>query len=545
MMKKYVLSVIVIAFILVSFSIAAADEENHSIAVVDITQMDIGELQDAVDDGKLTYKQIMTLYLERIEEYSQMYNCIISVSETAIEEAEACDEIYEKQGRSSDIFGLPIIVKDNIDVEGMVTTNGSLAMSGNVAEQDAEIVAALKEAGGIIVAKANMDKYAEHSQYSISDFGRVNNAFDLSKSSYGSSGGSAVAAAASLAPICVGTDTNASIRVPASANGVVGIRPTKGLLSTEGITVCISERDTAGPLAKSVTDAAIILTAMGNFQADYTQYLSDESLEDMRVGVITSLSYGSDEIEGYFEDALDIIEGEGAEIVMMNFSLPSGYDADVSAYRQVFTSAMDRYDVDVAVYLTIRSTVMSHSQAANSIGNSNGWAIAPSAGAPAMTVPMAIDSYGMPAGIEFVGRCYDEGAVIGAGYDFEQALGLEIETTLAPPLYEISDEISDLLELAEQPVFGQIRGYEKEYDDVMNAYQEAISYLESDYYDDADADEKAETLLEEYEKSISDYEESYEKWERNVNLAGICTVLAAIVLYAVIIIIRRKKKSAA
>lgn len=279
MMKKYVLSVIVIAFILVSFSIAAADEENHSIAVVDITQMDIGELQEAVDDGKLTYKQIMTLYLERIEEYSQMYNCIISVSETAIEEAEACDEIYEKQGRSSDIFGLPIIVKDNIDVEGMVTTNGSLAMSGNVAEQDAEIVAALKEAGGIIVAKANMDKYAEHSQYSISDFGRVNNAFDLSKSSYGSSGGSAVAAAASLAPICVGTDTNASIRVPASANGVVGIRPTKGLLSTEGITVCISERDTAGPLAKSVTDAAIILTAMGNFQADYTQYLSDESLD--------------------------------------------------------------------------------------------------------------------------------------------------------------------------------------------------------------------------------------------------------------------------
>lgn len=187
------------------------------------------------------------------------------------------------------------------------------------------------------------------------------------------SGGSAVARRPLLAPICVGTDTNASIRVPASANGVVGIRPTKGLLSTEGITVCISERDTAGPLAKSVTDAAIILTAMGNFQADYTQYLSDESLEDMRVGVITSLSYGSDEIEGYFEDALDIIEGEGAEIVMMNFSLPSGYDADVSAYRQVFTSAMDRYDVDVAVYLTIRSTVMSHSQAANSIGNSNGW----------------------------------------------------------------------------------------------------------------------------------------------------------------------------
>lgn len=91
-----------------------------------------------------------------------------------------------------------------------------------------------------------------------------------------------------------------------------------------------------------------------------------------------------------------------------------------------------------------------------------------------MTVPMAIDSYGMPVGIEFVGRCYDEGAVIGAGYDFEQALGLEIETTLAPPLYEISDEISDLLELAEQPVFGQIRGYEKEYDDVLNAYKSQL-----------------------------------------------------------------------
>ena len=130
--------------LLVAVPASASAEEGHAVAVCDITKMDIAMLQAAVDEGQLTYKQIMTLYLERIEEYADMYECIISVSDTALAEAAVCDEIYAKQGRSSDIFGLPVIVKDNIDVAGMATTNGVAGLSGSLAGEDAEIVAAIK-----------------------------------------------------------------------------------------------------------------------------------------------------------------------------------------------------------------------------------------------------------------------------------------------------------------------------------------------------------------------------------------------------------------
>lgn len=143
------------------------DYENnvsHTFAVVDITELSIRELQQAVDDGFLTYEQIMRLYLERIEVYGEMYQCITQISETALEEAIACDQIYKEQGRSSLLFGLPAIVKDNLDVAGMATTDGNAFLETKLATTDADVIASLKNAGAIIVAKANMDRYAEHSQ---------------------------------------------------------------------------------------------------------------------------------------------------------------------------------------------------------------------------------------------------------------------------------------------------------------------------------------------------------------------------------------------
>lgn len=539
---------VIFAFLVFSFAAssgitALGEEESYSFAAVDITQMDIKELQQAVDDGKLTYKQIMTLYLERIEAYGDMYQCIISVSDTALEEAEKCDEIYEKSGRTSDVFGLPVIVKDNIDVAGMATTNGSSSLAGKIAGEDAEVVEALKDAGAVIAAKANMDTYAEHSQYSISDYGRVNNAFDLSRTSYGSSGGSAVSAAASLAPICVGTDTNASIRVPASANGVVGIRPTKGLLSTAGITVCMGDRDTAGPMAATVEDAAIILSVMSGFETDYSVYLSEKALNGMKIGVVRGLASGaSSEFKGYFNKAVDLLEANGAQIIQMNFPLASSWECNVASYRKTFTAAMDRYDVDVAVYPTILSTVMTHGAAASSKGNSTGWYIAPAAGAPAMTVPMALDSHGLPVGIEFVGRCYDEASVISAGYAFEQALRLEVQTDLAPPLYEIPEEIVNLMEFCEEEkIFKQIKSYDKGYDDVEESYEAVFDYRESEYYSDDNAAEESEMLLTAYEQAVEEYKDAYSEYKRMV-IGGISMAAAVSAVVIIILLVRFRRR---
>lgn len=482
--------------------------ENTAFAVVDITELSIDELQQAVDDGYLTYEQIMLLYLERIEAYAEMYECLIYVSDTAVEEARECDRIYAKSGRTSRIFGLPVIVKDNIDVKGMPTTNGNRYLADHIAEEDAVVISALKDSGAIVLAKANMDRNAEHSQYSISDFGRVNNAFDLSKSSYGSSGGSAVSAAASLAPICIGTDTNASIRVPSSANGVVGIRPTKGLLSTEGITPLIVDRDTAGPIAKTVEDAALILSAMTGFEYDYTLALDENALEGMRIGIVDSLANrATGSVDELFDEAVALLEQNGAEIVHMSFPLASDYTCSVTDYSRVFAAAMDRYDVDAAIYPTIWGNVFSHNSALSG-KNSNGWYIPPSAGVPGISVPMGVDENGLPSGLEFVGRSYDEETVIAAAYAFEQAMGLTLRTGLAPNLYTAPESVEELFALRDEGICASLAGFDEGtdlYEQIEECYDEAVGYLTTSYYDDADAYERAEHLLENYYNAVTVY----------------------------------------
>lgn len=492
------------------------DYENnvsHTFAVVDITELSIRELQQAVDDGFLTYEQIMRLYLERIEAYGEMYQCITQISETALEEAIACDQIYKEQGRSSLLFGLPAIVKDNLDVAGMATTDGNAFLETKLATMDADVIASLKNAGAIIVAKANMDRYAEHSQYSISDYGRVNNAFDLSMSAYGSSGGSAVSAAASLAPICIGTDTNASIRVPSGANGVVGIRPTYGLLSRKGLTVCIAGRDTAGPIAKTVEDAAIILTALNNHEIDYTSYLDMYALDGMRIGIIERLwNFATPSVKEQLEIAVAVLEDQGAEIVYMPISICDDWENGVGWYGQYFNNMMDQYDVDVAIHPTLWDEVKTHEVAYGS-QSSCGSFVAPSAGVPSVTVPMGQNEKGIPYSMEFVARANDDATAIMAAYCFEQARGLHLKTPLAPNLYEIPDNIVALYKLADQEIYPPIDQYDQgeseEYEQVMRAYQAVLDFLDSSYYDDEQANSVANELRMDYYDAVTDYRFSY------------------------------------
>lgn len=520
-MKQRIRSIIVVFVVIFSVcfgdGIVYAEEytedeqteyEPVAFAVVDITELDIAGLQQAVDNGYLTYEQIMMLYLDRIYAYADMYECLIYVSDTALDEARNCDRIYKATGRTSDIFGLPVIVKDNIDVEGMPTTNGNSDLADAVAEEDAPIISELKDAGAIVVAKANMDRYAEHSQYSISDFGRVNNAYDLTKTSYGSSGGSAVSCAASLAPICIGTDTNASIRVPSAANGVVGIRPTKGLLSTEGVTPLIETRDTAGPIAKTVTDAALILSAMTGYQYDYTEALDSNALNGMKIGIVDNLANrATGSVDELFNNAVSVLESCGAEVIHMNISLGASYDCDVTSYNKVFTAAMDRYEVDVVIYPTLYSNVLSHSSAVGG-SNSNGWYIAPSAGVPAISVPMGADTDGIPSGIEFVSRAYDDAVVIAAAYAYEQASGVKVKTALSPCLYDSVEEIETLYDIRDTDIDTVIYGYfgtDEQYADIESAYSDIIAYLEDSYYDDVNVAENAQNLIEKYENAIISY----------------------------------------
>ena len=335
-MKKFIFLLI----LLIPFKVLALEQ-----AVIDINELNIYEIQEYVDKGYLTYEKIVSLYLDRIEAYNEQYNALITINENAIAEAKKLDLEYQESGRRSLIHGLPVIVKDNIDVKGMPTTNGASGLLDSYPYENAEVIQKLIDNGAIIIAKANMDEFAFNATYTHSSFGDTYNAYNTLYSSYGSSGGSAVSVASNLAVFALGTDTGSSIRVPSSANGVVGIRPTFGLVSTDGVIKFEETRDVVGVITKYVSDNAIVLDIIDNSDTKYEDYLNKD-LSGIKIAVIngfmnpntnsTSVDYGKTDrfIYNMMTKAIADLEKLGAEIIYLdNFYLTYKFDATTMCYN--------------------------------------------------------------------------------------------------------------------------------------------------------------------------------------------------------------------
>lgn len=303
-------------------------------AVVDITNMSITDIADALDKGYLTSELLVTLYLERIEAYDDDFNAIRELNENALEEAAALDKEREEGHVRSILHGIPIVVKTNIDVTGLATTAGATALSDNYPLEDAEVIKKLKDAGAIILASTNMSEFAFAASNSLSSYGNVKNAFNTRYTPYGSSGGSAVAVALSFAAASLGTDTNSSVRLPASAAGLVGLRPSLNLISTDGVIPYDTLRDTVGILSKTVEDNAILLSIMNEEKKTYEANL--ESLEGIKIGVINSYLKGSsssirvnsktdEDIYNLASAKLKLLEDAGAELIYIDELLDSYY----------------------------------------------------------------------------------------------------------------------------------------------------------------------------------------------------------------------------
>ena len=303
-------------------------------AAVDITNMSITDLADALDKGYLTSELLVTLYLERIEAYDDEFNAINQINENALEEARLLDEERQNGEVRSALHGIPIVVKTNIDAEGLATTAGAKALEDNYPIEDAEAIKKLKEAGAIILASANMSEFAFSAGNSNSSYGRVGNAFNPSYSPYGSSGGSAVAIATSFAAASLGTDTNSSVRMPAAAAGLVGLRPTLGLISSDGVIPYDTTRDTIGVISKTVEDNAIILSIINNEDQTYEANL--ESLDGIKIGVINSYLEGKstsvrvnaktdEDIYNLATEKISLLEQAGAELIYIDELINSYY----------------------------------------------------------------------------------------------------------------------------------------------------------------------------------------------------------------------------
>ncbi len=300
-------------------------------AAVDLTKMNIYEIQEAVDDGYLTYEKIMQIYLDRIDKYNGKYNAVLNVNKNALEEAKQKDEEYKRQGRSSLLFGLPILVKDNIDVKGLPTTAGTKALKDNYPKENAPAVQNIIDAGGIIIGKTNMSEFAISAYNSYSSYGNVYNSYNTKYSSYGSSGGTAVGVAANFAVAGLGTDTGGSVRLPSAANNLVGLRPTWGSVSPDGVIKYDKTRDTIGPITRFVEDNAILMDVISKDKTEFEKSLtSKKSLKGVRIGVATqfmSLSstttgIATSKVDGdiynLMQKAINNLKSLGAEIVYIN-----------------------------------------------------------------------------------------------------------------------------------------------------------------------------------------------------------------------------------
>lgn len=344
----------------------------NSAAAVSLTDATIEELNIAMDSGKVTSEQLVKLYLKRIEAYDKKgpaINSIITMNPKALATAKALDAERKKSGPRSPLHGIPIVLKDNFDTFDLPTTAGSQLLKGSIAPDDGYVVKKLREAGAVIVAKVNLSEFAGSGGSTsgatdpvILKTGRVPNGFssmglqthnphDLTRGPSGSSGGTGAAIAAGFAQFGLGTDTGGSVRGPSSANGIVGLKPTRGLMSRDGIVPLALSFDTGGPMARSVYDVAAALgpmtgvdsaddatqTSLGKSHTDYTQFLKTGSLKGARIGIARDFMGRDKGTDAVVEAAIVTLKKLGAEVIDVKYP---GYivDSKQSVYNELVSS---------------------------------------------------------------------------------------------------------------------------------------------------------------------------------------------------------------
>ncbi len=593
-----------IKIILVFLIFFISNIKAYNEAPIDITTMDVYEIQEAIDKGYLTYELLIKLYLDRIDAYDVKYKSIITINEKAIEEAKNCDIEFKENGRSNILWCMPIIVKDNMDVNGMPTTVGSKALSDSYPNEDASVIKKLKEKGMIVIAKSNMSEFAFSSSSSVSYYGTVHNAYNLDYSSYGSSGGSAVAVAAGYAPFALGTDTNSSLRAPAAANNVIGFRPTLNLIETKGIFAYDITRDAVGPITKTVKENILLMNAMSS--KDYN-IPEDNSLSGKNIVVLDQFMPSStyNEIKTMFNNSVKKLEEAGANIIHLNNVYSSDYEyignstmggwtmcyafnkyikntsskiktfydlasantntyslwenynrcnvsisyidtieTQKSNFRKTINNVITKYNVDAFIYPTHTGKVLRIGES-NSGGNS--YKIAPVLGLPAVSVPLGFDSSGLAYGIEFMGAKNSENKLYEIIYEYEKLNHNYKLPDIAPALYTIPDSVNNLKGLYEALLNN--KGYILNYL-VLKGQKEEIKEYFQNYNDFENKSEEAGNI---YENTIGAlksvgyiYDEETKTLNKSIFLIMIKVLLYLTViylLYRVLNLSKKKKKS--
>jgi len=358
-MKIKILSV---AFTL-SFMLVLTTAYNKAFAQTELPKS-IKEAHQLFASHQLTSEKLVKLYLARIHQYDDQgvaLNAVVQLNKNALAEAKALDKYYLKHGLKGVLHGIPVLIKDNIDTtDGMANTAGSAALQNNFPKKDAFLVKQLKAAGAIILGKTNLSEWANFRSTHASSgwsglYGQTKNPYDPTTSPCGSSSGSAVAVAANFALLAVGTETDGSVTCPASVNGIVGIKPSLGLISRAGIIPIAHSQDTAGPMAQTVEDAVLMLSVMTAHDSkdhssikqsvNYISHLKKLGLKGKRIGVVRNLMGYLPQVDKTFEQAIVTLKKQGAIIVdPANIdTLGKWDDAELTVLEYEFKADLNQY----------------------------------------------------------------------------------------------------------------------------------------------------------------------------------------------------------
>lgn len=314
-------------------------------SVFALDEVTIDHLQQKMQKGEATARSLTELYLQRIEEIDKKgpaLHSVIEVNPDAIAIADELDKERKAGKVRGPLHGIPVLVKDNIDTgDKMMTTAGSIALAGHKAAQDAFIIKKLREAGAVLLGKTNLSEWANfRSTRSTSGWssrgGQTKCPYILDRNPSGSSAGSGAAVAANLCAVAIGTETDGSVVSPSSVNGLVGIKPTVGLLSRSGIIPISATQDTAGPMARTVKDAALLLGALtgvdekdavtknsnGHGLTDYTRFLDANGLKGKRIGIEKACLKGHEAVVGLYEQTIEVLKRQGATVIEVDLMKP-------------------------------------------------------------------------------------------------------------------------------------------------------------------------------------------------------------------------------
>lgn len=349
-----------------------ASQAAAAVRPFELNELTVSDLAAGLKSGRYTARSLVTRYLARIEEIDRrgpLLRSVIEVNPEALRIADALDAERKQKGPRGPLHGIPILIKDNIDTgDRMLTSAGSLALADAPAPRDAFLVERLRAAGAVLLGKTNLSEWANiRSSKSTSGWsargGQTRNPYELSRNPSGSSSGSGAAVSANLCAIAIGTETDGSITSPACSSGIVGLKPTVGLLSRSGIVPISHTQDTAGPMTRTVADAAVLLSALtgvdprdpataasrGKSEPDYTKYLQPNGLRGARIGVTRQLFGFNDNVDRLMTSAIETIRKLGAEVIdpveFPSFGQFGDAELDVLLYE---------LKADLAAYLATR-----------------------------------------------------------------------------------------------------------------------------------------------------------------------------------------------